>query len=184
MIFVLCGPGGVGKGSIARGLVGRLDNLVLSRSWTTRPRRPSESDSDYRFSTHQEFESAIAEGLFLEWARFNGEYYGTPKPTNQTSRDLLLEIDAQGAHSIRSLDREAVIFVVVAPDDEELRARMRSRGDAADQIERRIQLAHEEVALARQVSDFEVVNTDLDEAIEFVAATIEQCRSSRGRSSL
>jgi guanylate kinase len=95
----------------------------------------------------------------------------------------LLEIDAQGARSIRLVDEGAVIFVVVAPDAEELRLRMMARGDRPDQIERRIELAHHEVELARQVSDFEVINADLGEAVDFIAARIESYRSSGGSKS-
>jgi len=80
LFIVLIGPGGVGKGTIARELISRDSRLWLSRSWTTRERRPSEDGSEYYFVDRDTFEEGIAEGKFLEWAEFNSNLYGTPHP--------------------------------------------------------------------------------------------------------
>ena len=87
LFIVLIGPGGVGKGTIARELTARDPHLWLSRSWTTREKRPSEDGSEYFFVTRDAFEKGIAEGKFLEWAEFNGNLYGTPVPEVLNEKD-------------------------------------------------------------------------------------------------
>ncbi len=156
-----------------------VEGLELSRSWTTRPRRSGEDQSAYTFVSRQEFRKAIDEGRFLEWAEFNENLYGTPIPMHMEDKDLLLEIDSQGAHSIRSLFSHALIVLILSPSEESLEDRMRSRGDDESHIQARLSLAAKEIAAAREIADFEVVNSDLDSAVREIASMIYKARESK-----
>ena len=100
IIFVICGAGGAGKGTIVAELMRRDSTMHLSRSWTTRSRRPSEAPDAYVYVTDEEFSIRVAEDGFYEWAEFFGHRYGPPTPTVPSGNDLLLEIDVQGAVAV------------------------------------------------------------------------------------
>ena len=119
MVIVVSGPGGVGKGTIAELLVERLDNLWLSRSWTTREIRPGEDKEGYVFVSRQEFESAIENKDFLEWTEFHGNLYGTPIPKAPDGFDVLLEIDVNGALSVVEESLEALLIFFDSPSLED-----------------------------------------------------------------
>ncbi len=174
---MICGPGGVGKGTVASRLVTKVKDFSLSRSWTTRPRRRGETDGSYYFVTRQQFEDAIANDKFFEWAEFLGNLYGTPKPDSDVHTDLLLEIDIQGAKQVREKDPNAVIILLVAPSSEEQRHRMESRGDDAGTIAERVSVGQSEVAEALKFADKVVVNDDLDRAVSEISAIINSLRS-------
>ena len=124
------------------------------------------------------FEKAIEEGAFLEWAEVvPGQFSGTPRPQCPPGRDLVLEINIDGARQVRDLAPDAVVILVVAPSPDAQRARMRHRGDAEEQIGRRLELSAEEERIGRQLADYVVVNDDLDRAVEEVAGILETHRS-------
>ncbi len=129
--------------------------------------------------SREEFQKAIEEDKFLEWAEFNENLYGTPIPSHTSERDLLLEIDSQGAHSIRKLFPFALVVLILSPSEESLEDRMRSRGDDESHIQARLNLADKEIASAKEVADFEVVNSDLDSAVREIASMIYRARESK-----
>ena len=126
-LYVVCGPGGAGKGTIVAELVAQDPTLLLSRSWTTRPRRVGEPAEAYTFVTAEAFDARISAGGFLEWADFFEYRYGTPMPPPDLDRDLVLEIDVQGAVSVRNRDPSALVIMVLPPSRAEQERRMRRR---------------------------------------------------------
>ena len=179
MTFVIAGPSGVGKGSIAEGLRRSVPNLWLSRSWTTRPPRSGEAPGAYHFVDRPTFVAHADAGGFLEWAEVFGHLYGTPVPAPPAGDDLLLEIDVQGAAQVRERDPDAVVIFVVAPSRQVQEQRLRGRGDDEALIARRLaQADHEEVA-GRALADHVVVNDELGRAVEEVAGIVELHRARR-----
>ncbi len=181
LTFVICGAGGAGKGSIVSALVERDDRLWLSRSWTTRPRREGESVDAYAFVSRDDFESRIEQGGFLEWARFFEHLYGTPLPEAPEGRDVVLEIDVQGAMQVREADPEAVVVLVLPPSRDEQRRRMQHRGDDDSHVAKRLAKSDGEEEIGRGMADMILVNDDLDRAVAEVETLITQRR--RGPSS-
>ncbi|MEJ5255692.1 MAG: guanylate kinase [Acidimicrobiales bacterium] len=180
MIIVISGPGGVGKGTVVHRLVERDPTLWLSRSWTTRARRPGEPEDAYVFVDEQTFRRRVAEGGFLEHAEFLGNLYGTPVPDDlPPGHDLLLEIDVQGAEQVHRQAPDALFVLLVAPSREEQAARLMARGDSPEQVERRLAKADEEIATARRLGAVEVVNDRLEDTVEQLEALIRQARAVR-----
>lgn len=176
LIVVLIGPGGVGKGTLADMLVARDPQLWLSRSWTTRAQRPSETGDEYTFVTREVFEEAIAAGHFLEWAEFHGNLYGTPRPDSGDEHDLLLEIEVQGAEQVRRAAPDAVVVLVTPPSRAELERRLRGRGDSDDHVTRRLQSTPHELAVGEELATFTVVNDDPDRTVGEILAKLEELR--------
>jgi guanylate kinase len=175
-IFVISGPGGVGKGTIVDALVSRDPQLWLSRSWTTRARRAGESPSAYVFTDRSAFEARLAAGGFLESTEFLGNYYGTPTPELQDGRDVVLEIEVHGAGQVTAKHPEAILIFVLPPSREEQQRRLRGRGDPEDKVEQRLQKALDEEPIGLAMADHVVVNDELDRTVSEMAAIIERCR--------
>lgn len=176
MIIVVSGPGGVGKGTIVDALVKRDPDLWLSRSWTTREQRPSETDDAYVFTTADEFEQRISAGGFLEWTEFLGNYYGTPTPEGDDERDLVLEIEVDGAQQVKRIAPEAMLIFVMPPSREEQERRLRGRGDVDHKVLARLKKAEEEEPVGRALADHVVINDDLETTIDEMLAIIGRAR--------
>jgi len=153
----------------------------LSRSWTTRPQRAGEPGDAYVFASRVDFERGIAEGGFLEWTDFLGNYYGTPRTEPPVGRDLVLEIELDGARQVRLTHPEAVVIFVVAPSRDEQIRRLRGRGDPERKVEERVRKAIEEEPIGRAMADAVVVNDDLGRAVEQIATMIDERRRRFGR---
>ena len=170
-VFVITGPSGVGKGTLIRGLMERLERLELSVSATTRAPRPGERDGvDYHFLTREEFDRRVAEGDFVEHADYAGRSYGTLRSELEArvraGTPVVLEIEVQGARQVRAAMPEAVQVFIAPPSLEALRTRLIGRGtDDAEEVERRLQVAEEELA-AQPEFGYVVVNDRLDDALE------------------
>jgi guanylate kinase len=183
---VVSAPSGAGKTTLCREARLRLPDLAYSVSYTTRAPRPSELEgTDFVFVTEAKFRSLQERGEFAEWATVHGNLYGTRatvlEEALQEGRDVLLDIDTQGAAQLRARYPEAVLVFIVAPSLAELDQRLRERrSDAETEIARRLARARDEVKLWRRY-DYLVVNRDLKEAAEHLTAiiTAERCRTAR-----
>lgn len=169
----------MGKGTLVSRLVERVPGLWLSRSWTTRPRRPAEPEDAYTFVDRPRFLAHRDAGGFLEWVELpsNRELYGTPLPQPPEGADVVFEIDVQGAAAVRRRHPDAVVLLVVAPSPEVQAERMRARGDDEDHIARRLALGRREEEVGRALADEVVVNDDLDRAVEEAAGILERYRN-------
>jgi len=179
MVIVISGPGGVGKGTIVGELVRRDPGLRLSRSWTTRDRRPGESPDAYHFTDRETFESRMLLGGFLEWTEFLGNYYGTPTPDAPDDRDLVLEIEVHGAQQVKTHNVDALLIFVLPPSREEQERRLRRRGDPEQKVTERLRKAEEEEPVGRSMADHVVVNDELDRTVDEMLSIIERERSCR-----
>ena len=144
---MISGPSGVGKGTICRELLKRLDNAYLSVSVTTRPRTPKEVDGkDYWFVSKDEFQRRIENGLLLEYAEVFGNFYGTPKDKVDEAiaagKAVILEIDVQGGKQIKKMYPDTVMIFILAPTPKELAGRLLGRGrDDEETAKRRLSQA-------------------------------------------
>lgn len=185
-LFVVSAPSGAGKTTLCREARLRLPDLAYSVSCTTRPPRAGEIDgTDFHFVTAAHFRALREEGALAEWAEVHGNLYGTRagvlQDTLAAGRDLLLDIDTQGAAQLRRRYPEAVLVFIVAPSMAELEQRLRERrSDAEAEIARRLRRAREEIALWRRY-DYLVVNRELKEASEQLVSIIvaERARVAR-----
>ena len=185
-LIVVSAPSGAGKTTLCREARLRLPDLAYSVSYTTRPPRPGEiAGTDFVFVTATQFRALQARGEFAEWATVHGNLYGTRASVLEAAlgegRDILLDIDTQGAAQLRARYAEAVLVSIVAPTMNELAQRLRERrSDAETEIARRLARAREEVTLWRNY-DYLIVNRDLKEAAEHLTAiiTAERCRTAR-----
>ncbi len=181
MILVVAGPGGVGKGTVVSRLLELDPQLWLSRSWTTRPRRPGEPPDAYVFVDRESFLHHRDADGFLEWTEFpgNGHLYGTPRVEPPEGRDVVLEIELDGARQVRAAYPDAVVVLVVAPSTEEQESRLRARGDDEASVARRVAVGREEEAAGRGLADHVVVNDDVERAARELAGIVTEHRARR-----
>ncbi|MHB1088136.1 MAG: guanylate kinase [Acidimicrobiales bacterium] len=179
LIVVLIGPGGVGKGTVAQRLLELDDQLWLSRSWTTRPRRATEKGTEYHFVDRGTFEAAIDNDQFLEWAEFHGNLYGTPLPTAPDGADVLLEIEVQGAAQVLEAYPDSVVILLLPPSLGQLEDRLRRRGDEDDHVSMRLSSTPDELAKGQKLASFVVVNDEIDRATGEILSILERLRQLR-----
>ena len=178
MIFIISGPGGAGKGTLVDRLLVLDTRLWLSRSWTTRPRRPGEPADAYTFVDRATFLARVEEGGFLEFTEFpgSGHLYGTPKFEPPTDRDVILEIELNGARQVKERCPDAKVVFVVPPSRQDQESRLRARGDTEEHIVKRLEVGAVEEQVGREIADVIVVNDDIDRAAGEVAGIVARYR--------
>lgn len=189
ILFIISAPSGSGKSTLVNQLRSLVSGLEFSVSWTTRPPRGSEVDGrEYHFTTREAFEKLIAQEEFLEYAEVFGNYYGTPRSALTTAaaegKDLLLDIDVQGAAQVRKRVSEAVSIFIMPPNPETLETRLRNRSRAEGAvdnalIDRRLAQARTEIENYAEYG-YILVNDVLDRAVEELAAIVLTERAKRG----
>lgn len=171
VLVVVSGFSGAGKGTVMKALLEKYDNYALSISATTRNPRPGEKDGEaYFFRTREEFEQMIEEDALLEYAKYVENYYGTPRAyveqQLENGKDVILEIEIQGAMKVKEKIPQAVLVFVTPPSMDELKNRLIGRGtETMDVIESRLKRASEE---AEGIEDYDylLINDDLDTCVK------------------
>lgn len=186
ILLVLSGPSGVGKGTVCAALRARETEVVYSVSATTRsPRQGEEEGVNYFFRTREQFESMIESDDLLEWAEYCGNYYGTPREfvrrTLESGRDIILEIEVQGALKVREKFPEGVFIFLLPPSLDELESRITNRGTESEEvIVERMRTARDELQLIEHY-DYAIVNDRVEAACDRIEAilTAEHCKRDR-----
>lgn len=169
-LIVLSGPSGVGKGTLLAAFLERHPQTKVSVSATTRAPRPGEEEGvHYYYLTSEQFEEKIASEGMLEWARYNNNYYGTPREPVERAlaegRDVVLEIEVQGGLQVKRSFPQAAMIFVMPPSFETLRTRLSGRGtEDGETVRRRLHAAMEEMEHAKEY-DFLIVNDRLEDAV-------------------
>ena len=177
LLVIFSGPSGSGKGTVLRSLLSGRGDITVSISATTRAPRPGERDGvDYFFRTQEDFERMIREEQLLEYARYSGNYYGTPASFIRSQRDqgrhVLLEIEVQGALQVMERCPDAVSVFLVPPSMQELEDRLRGRGtETEDAIRRRLEAAHLEISQMGRYQ-YVVVNDQVEKAAEDLSSIL------------
>ncbi len=183
-LYIIAAPSGAGKTSLVKALLEREQGITLSVSYTSRPPRPGEVDGQhYHFVSRDVFEHMAANGAFFEHANVHGDYKGTARtavePLLSADRDVLLEIDWQGAQQVRTKWPDAISIFILPPSRVELERRLRQRAsDSAEQIARRIADSRTEIARAREF-DYIVINDDFAQALRDLQAIFASRRLRR-----
>ncbi|OQA26924.1 MAG: Guanylate kinase [Firmicutes bacterium ADurb.Bin354] len=177
-LVVISGFAGAGKGTLVKELMKRYDNYALSVSMTTRSPRPGEKEGEsYFFVTKEQFEKTIEENGFIEYAQYVGNYYGTPRAyveeQMRSGKDVILEIEIQGAHKVRELYPDAILIFVTPPSAQILKERLTGRGtETAEVIKKRMDRAAQE---SEGIEDYDyiAVNDDIETCVSNVRGMIE-----------
>ena len=175
ILYIISAPSGAGKSSLVREIVGKLDDVVVSVSHTTRPMREGEVDGqDYHFIDESRFNAMVEQGDFLEHAQVFGNYYGTSKQSIEeqllSGNDVILEIDWQGARQIRQLMSDSKSVYILPPSINALKERLSNRGQDSDEvIDSRMREAVSEMTHYGEF-DYIVINDDFEEASEQLAS--------------
>jgi guanylate kinase len=183
-LYIVAAPSGAGKSSIVNAVLARDPNICLSISFTSRPPRPGERHAEhYHFVSVQEFEAMVAVGDFFEHALVHGDWKGTARqsvePQLASGKDVLLEIDWQGARQVRSTVPDAVSVFILPPSRPALEQRMRSRGqDSEEVIAQRLAAAREEMSHYTEF-DYVIVNEHFDTAVDEMCAIFVASRLRR-----
>ena len=176
-LFIVSAPSGAGKTTLCREILNRFPRMRYSISHTTRlPRQGETPGKDYHFISAEAFETGISEGLWAEWARVHGHYYGTSARFLDEAReagiDVLLDIDVQGARQMIRRFPDSITIFIMPPSPEVLRQRLNGRGtESPDAVERRMAAADQEMA-QRSIYRYTVVNDELDAAVAKLADII------------
>ncbi|MDQ0148888.1 guanylate kinase [Eubacterium multiforme] len=186
VLLVISGPSGAGKGTICKALLEKHKDIYLSVSATTRDPRVGEVEGvNYFFTTKEQFLQKVEEGDFLEHAEVYGNYYGTPKSSVQKmlneGRDVILEIDIQGALKVKENCEEGIFIFILPPSMEELKQRIIKRGsETPESLMRRFKSAYKEINYISKYN-YAVVNDEIDIAVSKLEAiiTAEKCRVDR-----
>ncbi|MCJ7777206.1 MAG: guanylate kinase [Sedimentisphaerales bacterium] len=179
-VVIVSGPSGVGKSTICKEVIKRLNNAYLSISATTRPKAKGETDGrEYCFLSEREFKERIKNGQLLEYAKVFGHFYGTPKDRVEEAlnagKTVILEIDVQGGMQIKKIYQDALMIFILPPGENILAERMSRRGrEDAQKARQRLIQANSEIAAARQYYQYTVTNDDLQQAIDEVIQIIQQ----------
>jgi len=185
-VFIISAPSGSGKSTLVSHLMAGVPGLMFSISYTTRQPRGAEKDGEsYHFVSRPDFEAMVARGEFLEWAEVFGNYYGTHRGILEEAqaggKDLVLDIDVQGARQLIQKIPEAVTVFILAPSRQILERRLRARGEDRDEvIERRLRDAAEEI---RRYSDYHyvLINRELAESDAILSSIVRAERARRTR---
>jgi guanylate kinase len=185
-VFIISAPSGSGKSTLVSRLLASVPGLMFSVSYTTRKPRGAEVDGhSYHFVGRQTFEAMLARNEFLEWAEVFGNYYGTHRGVLEEARargkDLVLDIDVQGARQLKCQIPEAVTVFILAPSRQILEQRLRARGEDRDEvIERRLREAAEEIG-NYHAYDYVLINRDLAESDAVLSSIVcaERVRRTR-----
>lgn len=182
ILIVISGFSGAGKGTLMKKLLQTYDNYALSVSMTTRSPREGEKDGEaYFFASRQQFEENIKNDGFIEYASYCDNYYGTPKDYVEeqlkAGKDVILEIEIQGALQVKKKFPESLLMFVTPPTAEELERRLRGRGtETPEVIAQRLARASEE-SEGVEAYDYIVVNDDLDRCVEELNSMVEAARN-------
>ncbi len=185
-LFVITGPSGVGKATVLSRLLKNIDNVYVSISATTRkPRQGEVNEKDYFFMEREEFEKLIKEGKFLEYAEYVGNYYGTPAGSVnemlKNGKDVILEIEVQGALKVKEKCPDANMVFIIPPSFSALEFRLRSRGTESDDvIAKRLEKARSEYLMVDKY-DYIVINDDIDKAADEIRAIIMSSRCKKDK---
>jgi guanylate kinase len=185
VIVVVSGPGGVGKGTVVARLSELRPDIRVSRSWTTRQRRPGEPEEAYVFVDRAGFLERVSAEGFIEWTDFagSGHLYGTPTLDHEEETDagpvVLLEIDLDGARQVKERYPQAVVILLTVGSRKVQEERLRSRGDNEEDIARRLEVGRREMEEGVRIADHVVVNDDVDRSAREVAGIVDARLSRR-----